>query len=228
LGLNWHPTAGSNLGAGFVTGFLSLACLLVLALTFGARQFSPEHSAAATLTHVAKAGLTALCVAPLEEIVFRGALFGSLRKSLPWLVALFLSSSLFALLHYLDRPGPMGQVGWGSGLAVLVQMAAGFLHLEKLVPGVFNLTLVGLILGLAYHRMQSLYFAIGLHAGWIFWLKSYGFLTDAVPGHSLRWFGTSKMVDGWMAFCLLSVMLAAAARLLPQPPPQPTLSRGGD
>jgi hypothetical protein len=77
-----------------------------------------------------------------------------------------------------------------------------------LVPGFFNLALAGALLGLAYQRTGNLYFSIGLHAGWIFWLKSYGAFTAAAPGASEWFWGTSKMIDGWLAFFVLALMLA--------------------
>ena len=58
-------------------------------------------------------------------------------------------------------------------------MLAGFADFHALVPGFFSLTLAGILLGLAYQRTGNLYFSIGLHAGWIFWLKTYGAFTPA-------------------------------------------------
>ena len=78
-------------------------------------------------------------------------------------------------------------------------MLGGFADFHALVPGFFNLTLAGILLGLAYQRTGNLYFSIGLHAGWIFWLKTYGAFTTGAP-HAATWFwGTGKMIDGWLA-----------------------------
>jgi len=71
-----------------------------------------------------------------------------------------------------------------------------------------SLTLAGILLGLAYQRTGNLYFSIGLHAGWIFWLKVYGAFTAGAP-HAATWFwGTGKMVDGWLALWVLLFTLA--------------------
>ena len=78
-------------------------------------------------------------------------------------------------------------------------MLGGFADFHALVPGFFSLTLAGILLGLAYQRTGNLYFSIGLHAGWIFWLKTYGAFTTSAP-HAATWFwGTGKMIDGWLA-----------------------------
>ena len=92
-------------------------------------------------------------------------------------------------------------------------MLGGFLDFYALVPGFFSLTLVGVLLGLAYQRTGNLYFSIGLHAGWIFWLKIFGAFTADVP-HTAAWFwGTGKMIDGWLAFFVLALTLAVSHHL---------------
>jgi uncharacterized protein len=86
-------------------------------------------------------------------------------------------------------------------------MMRGFANWEQIVPGFFNLTLAGALLALAYQRTGNLYFSIGLHAGWIFWLKSYGALTTDVPNANAWLWGTGKMIDGWLALVVLSLTL---------------------
>jgi membrane protease YdiL (CAAX protease family) len=92
-------------------------------------------------------------------------------------------------------------------------MLSGFVEVEKVVPGFFNLTLAGALLALAYQFTGNLYFSIGLHAGWIFWLKSYGFLTrDAADANAWFW-GTSKLIDGWLALLVLASVLLFLLKL---------------
>ena len=215
VGLPKRPHALIHLGWGFGFGLLSLACVVILALAGGGRQLSPENGLAAVLGHFLTAALTAAVVAPMEEIVFRGALFGSLKRSMPWKAALLLSSAIYALLHFLERPGPVPRVGWDSGFVVLAGMMAGFTDLEKLIPGFLNLTVAGVILALAFQRSGSLYFSIGLHAGWIFWLKTYGFLTDAAAGSATWVFGSAKLINGWLAFVVLVAAFGLTHRFMP-------------
>jgi membrane protease YdiL (CAAX protease family) len=86
-------------------------------------------------------------------------------------------------------------------------MLGGFADFYAFVPAFFNLILAGTLLGLAYQRTGNLYFSIGLHAGWIFWLKTYGAFSASAP-HAATWFwGTGKMVDGWLAFIVLVATL---------------------
>jgi membrane protease YdiL (CAAX protease family) len=87
-------------------------------------------------------------------------------------------------------------------------MLGGFADFYAFVPAFFSLVLAGTLLGLAYQRTGNLYFSIGLHAGWIFWLKTYGAFTASAPHATTCFWGTGKMVDGWLAFVVLAATLA--------------------
>ncbi len=105
-------------------------------------------------------------------------------------------------------------MSWDAGFNVLGMMLRRMITPANLIPGLFNLTLVGLILGLAYERSGSLHFSIGLHAGWIFWVKAYGFITTD-NGAGRTWlFGTNKLVNGWLAFIILALFLVLLHRIL--------------
>ena len=86
-------------------------------------------------------------------------------------------------------------------------MLRGFANWQAIIPGFFTLTLAGILLGLAYQRTGNLYCSIGLHAGWIFWLKSYGLLTRPIPGADPWLWGSNRMTDGWLGLFVLSVTL---------------------
>jgi len=196
-----------KLGGGLLLGFGSLAVVAALAVGCHNRELTPHLTTSKIMGTLLSAVGTAIMVATLEEILFRGGVFGGLRRIIPWKIALGVSSAIYALMHFLQRTELAGPVHWNSGLILLPQMLAGFVDLQLLVPGFFNLTLAGLLLGLAYQRAGNLYFSIGLHAGWIFWLKIYGTFTTATgPGASWFW-GTSKLIDGWMAFLVLLLAL---------------------
>jgi membrane protease YdiL (CAAX protease family) len=202
LGLSNPGRSLGKLLSGFVLGFLSLAVVACLVLGAGGRAWDP-CTLAQFIARLGKAGLTAAVVALLEEILFRGGLFGALRKACRWPVALLASSALYALVHFLDSAQRFPQVHWHSGFAALQQMAQGFGRWEALIPGFLNLWLAGLLLGLAYQRTGNLYFSIGLHAGWILWLKLYGFLTLEQPGACGWFWGTERLIDGWLTLIVL-------------------------
>jgi membrane protease YdiL (CAAX protease family) len=92
-------------------------------------------------------------------------------------------------------------------------MAGGFFEVHALIPAFLNLALVGILLALAYQRTGNLYFSIGLHAGWIFWLRSYGVFTRN-SGSPLAWlFGSDKLIDGWLPLAVLALSLVVVMRL---------------
>jgi hypothetical protein len=131
-----------------------------------------------------------------------------LRKAHRWTTALLVSSAVYALVHFFQRLASPPKITWLSGLELLPRMCRGFIDLQLLVPGFFALMLAGVILGVAYHRSGNLYLSIGLHAGWIFWLRFYGAVTLPAVGAN-RWFwGGGKLIDGWLALGSLLPVLA--------------------
>lgn len=210
---NWDiglvPPYGQSrkLFGGLALGFLSLAVVAGMAVGFHERFLVENITAYKIVGTIFNATVTAVVVATLEEILFRGGIFGGLRRMIYWPVALFISSLIYALVHFLQRAEFTGVVTWHSGLELLPLMLRGFADFHALAPGFFNLTLAGILLGFAYQRTGNLYFSIGLHAGWIFWLKIYGAFTIEAP-QSASWFwGSGKMIDGWLAFFVLASTL---------------------
>jgi uncharacterized protein len=200
VGLNAKGRWMAGVAFGFLLGFGSLACVTLMAVSLGGRIFNPAHSSSQIVDHILNAALAAIIVAVLEEILFRGALFGILRKALSWPVALVLSSAVYALVHFIQKTTWTGPVDWLSGLALLPKM---FQNGPAFVPAIFTLFVAGAILALAYQRTGTLFFSMGLHSGWIFWLKSYGFLTVNALGANLSIWGTDRLIDGWLALPVL-------------------------
>jgi membrane protease YdiL (CAAX protease family) len=196
-----------KLFGGLALGFFSLAVVAGMAVGFHDRVLAENVTAHKIVGTVFGAIATAAVVATLEEILFRGGIFGGLRKFIYWPFALAISSVIYALVHFLQRAEITGAVTWHSGLELLPKMLRGFADFHALVPGFFNLTLAGILLGLAYQRTGNLYFSIGLHAGWIFWLKSYGAFTTEAPQAAVWFWGSGKMIDGWLAFFVLASTL---------------------
>jgi hypothetical protein len=193
--------------AGFGLGFGSLAVVCAIALVAGGRlprPRTPGDLAAQFLGALA----TALVVGVIEELLFRGAFFGGLRRAIGWRSALAASSVLYGIVHFMARPANPPTVDWLSGLRVLPSMLAGMTELQTLIPGFLSLTLAGVILGLAYQWTGELSASIGIHAGWIFWLKYYGLVTRSAPDADVWFWGTRRLTDGWLAFVSIVVVLS--------------------
>jgi uncharacterized protein len=212
--LGWVRPTGQwrRLALGFGLGFVSLALVVGLAFLAGARAFRSDLATVPLVSKLLSAALSAGVVAVLEETFFRGAVLGGLRRAGSPRLALLGSSAVYALVHFFQRPAPPDTVHWFSGVLVLGQMCRGFADWSALVPGFFTLTLAGLILGLAFQRTGNLCFSIGLHAGWIFWLKFCG-ATMILDPQAKGWFwGTSKLIDGGLAMLALAVVLVLVLR----------------
>src|SRR5207249_2875754 len=145
---------------GLTLGFGSLACVVLVVLATGAREVNPDISASRVAGKILGAAFSAAVVAAVEEVLFRGALFGALRRTYRWPVALAMSSAVYSMVHFFSRPESPAEVRWISGLGLLPTMLRGFVDVEQLIPGFFNLTLAGAMLALAYQRTRNLYFSI--------------------------------------------------------------------
>ncbi|MCX8157100.1 MAG: CPBP family intramembrane metalloprotease [Verrucomicrobiae bacterium] len=212
--LGWSSPRGQgrHLIWGLGLGFASLALALGLGLALGGRLWDAERSAAQIARHLFNALSAAVVVSVLEETLFRGAIFGALRRTCSLRTALLASSALFGLVHFFGRVQWQDAVAWDSGLRALPQLFAGFTNLQQLVPGFINLTLAGAILAWLYHATGTLYASVGLHAGWIFWLKTAGFFTRTAPESSTWLWGSQKLLDGWVTVPVLIAVCYWATR----------------
>jgi uncharacterized protein len=191
--------------AGLMLGVGSLAVTASVAVVFGARQLSVNLAASKFAEVVLLGGVTAIGVALLEETLFRGGIFGGLRRVFQWPFALLLSSIIYSAMHFMEDTKSAGAVRCWSGLEVLLQMFTTSAGSPNAIPRFLNLLIAGVLLGLAYQRTGNLWFSIGLHAGWIFCLTSYRALTDVVPNSAIWFWGTARLIDGWAAtFALVS------------------------
>jgi membrane protease YdiL (CAAX protease family) len=206
----WKPLAG-----GIAIGFLSLAFVLACQLMVGARGWSGGLAGGGMVRHLAGAAATALAVAAIEEVLFRWALYGTLRKVYAKGFSMVLSAAIYAIVHFFSRPESPLPITWLSGLALLPRMLRGFGDWQALVPGFFNLLIIGCILALAFERTGRLWFSIGLHGGWIFWLKMGGLWTAARVSTASRAWGTDKMIDGVLtSVVLIFIFFIVKLRLL--------------
>ncbi len=211
LGLTGQPHQLRRLTVGLLVGVGTVVLVAGCVFVAGARRLDPALAGPGWLPKLVGIVGTAAVVGTLEEVLFRGALFGALRKVWHWTFALGISSVLFAVAHFIQSARWVGSVGWASGFIVLGRMFEGFCCWHRVMPAFVNLVLVGVALGVAYHRTGSLHFSIGLHAGWIFALKLYGWLTAPTAQPATWWWGTHKFVDGWFA---LPVLVAVCLGLI--------------
>lgn len=198
---------------GVLAGFGSMAVMVILIVGLGYRTWWFEHSAREWAKLLLNATASALAVACLEEVLFRGAVLGSFLRAGTVRTGLWTSTLIYAWVHFFSPIVWKAPVVWTSGYAALGGMMRGWVDPGMLFPGLLNLALAGGILGVLYWRTGSLQSSIGLHAGWIFWLKCYGFVTMPAVAVGSAVSGSGKLIDGWIALPVLGLMLLGALKL---------------
>ncbi len=147
-----------------------------------------------------KAIFAALTVGFLEEIFFRGIIFKGLLEDWKPFGAFIGANLFYAAIHfvkpaqkiYLDGLEPL------YGTYHFIHTFERFLEPLTILPGIFGLFILGLVLSYAFLRTNSLYLSIGLHAGWIFGIKTIRVFGD-YRREDLGWlFGSSdpKIISG--------------------------------
>jgi uncharacterized protein len=159
-----------------------------------------------------KLAFSAICVALLEEALFRGAIFGLFRRTLRPYTALFWTTAIFAILHFLkpDDDLQISPVGWLSGFELIPKVFHQFGDPMMLLAGFTTLFTLGWLLGYATLRTSSLWMAIGLHAGVVFVKMGFSKFTKRADAH-LPWVGPELQIGlvpvGALLVALLLVWL---------------------
>jgi len=111
----------------------------------------------------------AVAVPVIEETFFRGLVLGVLLRSSRKYMSIFITSALFAIVHFLKAPEQTSPiVTWVSGFNSLAHSFRQFANPMLVAAAFMTLFLLGYILADARVRTRSLWLPIGLHAGWIF------------------------------------------------------------
>jgi membrane protease YdiL (CAAX protease family) len=138
LGIGFHGNWKLQLIAGF-----SIGGFLVILFVAGAKLLGGFQLDWATYTHPGRMLLTLgilIFAAAFEELIFRGYPLQVLMKGMGAWPAMLVMSVLFGLLHARNP--------------------------NATLLGVFNTSVAGLMLSLAYFKTRSLWFPYGLHLAW--------------------------------------------------------------
>lgn len=142
VGLRADLSASRQLLAGVVVGTGLMLVVTALIMAAGGVRFSldPARSVDALLM----GSWLFVCVALLEELLFRGFLFQRLIDGIGEWPALLAMAAVFALAHWGNPGMESATLFWAS----------------------LDTALGALLLGLAYLRTRSLALPIGIHFGW--------------------------------------------------------------
>ena len=171
FGLQPDPRRWRHLVFGFATAFLVLFAFVAALLHEGIYRLRSD-AAPALLAPIL---LSAAGASVIEELIFRGALLGLLRRTLAPHAALFFVSALYSIVHFV-QPRAAGSrpdaIHFLSGFALLPDVFWRFTQPVQVLSGFTTLFLLGWILGYAAIRTRALWLSIGIHAGCI--LGKYG------------------------------------------------------
>ncbi|MFZ2640120.1 MAG: CPBP family intramembrane glutamic endopeptidase [Verrucomicrobiia bacterium] len=194
VGLRSPPLlAVMRTAAGWMLAFLMVNLLGGAAMFAGDRVWNGFAWA-----DVLKPLAVGLGVGVFEELFFRGVIFGALRREWGVARALWVSSLLYAVLHFWSAPP---------------KEVAGVL------PAIVSLTTLGALLTWCYVRSGSLFLSVGVHAGAVTALRILLAVTEE-GRQDIDWLfgsGAFVLVNGaaaWPALLLLWLALVGFERVM--------------
>lgn len=222
LGLNNKQAVGFGLQkyrliahilGGLLLGILIMTPLLAILFALDIRVPAPDFTKPWTfwIGLVLKGLLTGILVGLIEETFFRGALFTAIVQSNNLRMTVFLSSLLYAVVHFIDSQYhiPPDQLNWFSGLVILSKSFEQFTKLDTIIDSLLALFFVGVFLALVRAKSGTISFCIGLHAGWVLSIKIVKKFSRANPDAPLTVLtGNYDGIIGYLAFAWLAVLSA--------------------
>jgi membrane protease YdiL (CAAX protease family) len=169
-----HVVVGYAIGAG---SFIVAGALLI---ALGERSIDANPSVSGLILQILKFAATGIAVAVVEETFFRGGVQGALQRASGPISALVVTSVIYSGVHFLKPKGTgiaADAVTWSTGFDHLWRVVTLSARMPGVASGFVTLLLAGLALGWAFAKTRALYLSIGLHAGWVCTLKTYGALT---------------------------------------------------
>jgi membrane protease YdiL (CAAX protease family) len=208
---------------GFGLGFVTLMPVFLVLYALGVNVIDETQiwttGAVATKTLISL--LLALLISMVEEPIFRGILFVGLKKNLPVIAAILISSTYYAALHFLDSKTdiPFQQVDLLSGFTLMGEAFANVLN-PKILSAFLALLMVGIFLGVLRSQVkEGLGVCIGCHTCWVWQIKmskslfntdfssDYAYLVSSYDGV------VGPLVTSWLSLAIISYFVYKKARV---------------
>jgi membrane protease YdiL (CAAX protease family) len=222
-GMAWKPQSLGFFGKGFMAGVLLLGGVGLLRVLFGQAVFAPE--ALSWGGWIAKFSLalgTGLLIGVMEEFFFRGFIFRSVLRLLRNRVFLsvMITTSFYAIIHFIGMKKIFidSSPDFIDGLRLVGAPFLSLAQWPKFWPEAAGLFLFGLALNGAAYRSGSLYPAIGLHAGCVFFVRLDDSFLQFPAGKTLFW-GSKILYDGILGWLFLGMMALVLWMALKPPAP---------
>ncbi len=224
-GLLFDVRAIQMLSIAFICPVVVLSIYVALQSLFGEAVYSLQPVGAVQwINRICGATLTGLLIGTIEELFFRGVVFHGLKSFFKnrLVVALILTNAFYSIVHFVNAKKPFIDQSptFMDSLRVLGAPLQSLVHFGNYWPGFVGLFIFGLMLTGLLLRTKSLYPAIGLHAGAVFFIKTDGLLVDF--GQTNLIWGSSKMYDGiagWLALITLYFVLTILLKKSSTQPP---------
>ena len=206
LELEKNPHWRRDLLVGFICSAVPLLCCGTILLA------TPIYSVKNLIdwTAVGKMVAAAVTVPLIEETFFRGLILGILLKSGRRFFAMFITSALYSIVHFLKAPDHTSSiVTWTSGFNSIAHAFVQFVDPMLVAAGFTTLLLIGWILADARLQTRSLWLPIGLHGGWILTAGAF----NKIARHDatiLPWLGKNLLVG------IIPLVVAAVTWLIVQ------------
>jgi len=160
---------------GFWLGFMTLMPVFIVLYTLRINVIDETHTWTVELLarDMSISLLLALIISLIEEPLFRGILLAGLNKKLPVMVAILISSTYYAALHFLSSKTdiPVQDISLFSGFKLLGEAVGNLLNPE-ILSAFFALLMVGIFLGVLRTQVKaSLGLCIGCHTCWVLQIK---------------------------------------------------------
>lgn len=219
-GTGWRNGLG-QMALGFVISGGLLWGMGLLIAHWGA--YVPDETPPTMAKLLRKIVPPALIAPLLEEWLFRGLVLGLWLKHSKPIAACVGTSLFFAFVHFLEPPEGMAIDDPGApwaGLELLGKILFHFTDPRFFVTDFATLFGIGMILAWSRLRTGALWFAIGLHAGWILAFKAYNLLYKDVEGHPLQPWGIGDSLrSGLIPLATLALTAVVCGWVMPRVSP---------
>ena len=112
-------------------------------------------------------------ISTVEESYFRGIMIRGGSNIVEALLIIIFSSLIYSLFHFIKIPLIIDEnIFWYTGLIELSNVFANFFKIISLDSAI-TLFVFGILLGIVRVRHQSISYCIGIHAGFIFLIKTF-------------------------------------------------------
>lgn len=202
---------GRHVGWGFVAGVGMIGLLALWSAGWGHREPRMELTWGRAFGHLA----SGVGVGVAEEVIFRGFFFYAAWRVLApgrGVLLAVAGSAVFATVHFfIEVRGVVAEPGWESGWVLWGELVKLMLTPEGLARRWLALFLAGVLLCAVVARQGHVWGAVGLHAGWVFALKSAHRLSRSTGEESL-WFAPD-LLSGLWASVMLGLALVVVLRV---------------